>query len=152
MIRNARLEDYKEVEQMMQQVQNLHVTWRPDIYQPIKTVLSIEEYQEMIKDETIIIAEREGKVCAVSTFLERTYQNPTHVKRKVLFVDTMVVDQSHRGQGIGTRMFEYLKNAARVRNCDGIELQVNARNTAAKQMYEKCGFTEKSINMELMEL
>ena len=34
---------------------------------------------------------------------------------------------------------------------DGIELQVNARNHAAYEMYKKCGFTEKSINMELLQ-
>ena len=33
---------------------------------------------------------------------------------------------------------------------DGIELQVNARNTMAYEMYKKYGFTEKSINMELL--
>ena len=30
------------------------------------------------------------------------------------------------------------------------ELQVNAKNVAAYEMYKKCGFTEKSINMELL--
>ena len=72
------------------------------------------------------------------------------MKRKVLFVDTMAVEEKYRGKGIGTGMFEYLKKVAKERQCDGIELQVNARNTAAKKMYEKCGFTEKSINMELI--
>ncbi len=33
---------------------------------------------------------------------------------------------------------------------DGLELQVNARNTAARKMYEKLGFTEKSVNLELL--
>ena len=33
---------------------------------------------------------------------------------------------------------------------DGIELQVNAKNKAAYEMYSKYGFTEKSINMELL--
>lgn len=37
------------------------------------------------------------------------------------------------------------------KNMDGIELQVNARNVTAYEMYKKCGFTEKSINMELLE-
>lgn len=83
MIRNARMEDYQEVEKIMQQVQNLHVAWRPDIYQPIETVLPVEEYREMMETEAIIVAEQEGMVCAVSVFLERTYQNPTHVKRRV---------------------------------------------------------------------
>lgn len=36
------------------------------------------------------------------------------------------------------------------KNMDGIELQVNARNRAAYEMYKKYGFTEKSINMELL--
>lgn len=34
---------------------------------------------------------------------------------------------------------------------DGLELQVNAKNSAAKVMYESYGFTEKSINMELLD-
>lgn len=33
---------------------------------------------------------------------------------------------------------------------DGIGLQVNAKNRAAYEMYQKCGFTEKSINMEFL--
>ena len=36
------------------------------------------------------------------------------------------------------------------KNLDGIELQVNAKNNAAYEMYKKYGFTEKSINMELL--
>ena len=35
-------------------------------------------------------------------------------------------------------------------HADGIELQVNARNKAAYEMYSHYGFTEKSINMELL--
>jgi ribosomal protein S18 acetylase RimI-like enzyme len=36
------------------------------------------------------------------------------------------------------------------KNLDGIELQVNAKNKAAYEMYCNYGFTEKSINMELL--
>ena len=36
------------------------------------------------------------------------------------------------------------------KNMDGIELQVNARNRAAYEMYKKHAFTEKSINTELL--
>ena len=42
------------------------------------------------------------------------------------------------------------KIIAKEKRCDGVELQVNARNANAKVMYEKYGFTEKSINMELL--
>lgn len=31
-IRNARLDEYKRVETIMKQVQQMHIDWRPDIY------------------------------------------------------------------------------------------------------------------------
>ena len=52
--------------------------------------------------------------------------------------------------GIGHHFFEMLKDLKKEKHFDGIELQVNAKNVAAYEMYKKCGFTEKSINMELL--
>ena len=46
--------------------------------------------------------------------------------------------------------FDKLKEIKEAKKLDGIELQVNARNTMAYEMYKKYGFTEKSINMELL--
>ena len=62
----------------------------------------------------------------------------------------MAVDEKYRGLGVGHKMFELLKTKKIEKNMDGIELQVNARNRAAYEMYKKYGFTEKSINMELL--
>ena len=50
----------------------------------------------------------------------------------------------------GHHFFEMLKDLKKEKHFDGIELQVNAKNVAAYEMYKKCGFTEKSINMELL--
>lgn len=61
----------------------------------------------------------------------------------------MAVDESYRGKGIGHQLFDFVKVLVEKKHLDGIELQVNARNTLAKKMYESYGFTEKSINMEL---
>ena len=63
----------------------------------------------------------------------------------------MAIDEGYRGKGIGHKMFEFLKVVKTEKNMDGIELQVNARNVMAYEMYKKCGFTEKSINLELLE-
>lgn len=46
--------------------------------------------------------------------------------------------------------FEKVKEIKAEKNLDGIELQVNAKNKAAYEMYRSYGFTEKSINMELL--
>lgn len=80
----------------------------------------------------------------------RHIESTNQVTRDVIFIDSMAVDEQYRGKGIGHAFFDFLKELKRQKGCDGIELQVNARNKAAYQMYVNCGFTEKSINMELL--
>ena len=46
--------------------------------------------------------------------------------------------------------FEKVKEIKAKKRLDGIELQVNAKNQPAYEMYCNYGFTEKSINMELL--
>ena len=71
------------------------------------------------------------------------------VERTLYNVNAVAVDEECRGQGIGHKLFDYLKDIAKENNIDAIELQVNAENKVAKAMYEKYGFTDKSIDMEL---
>ena len=68
----------------------------------------------------------------------------------MLYIDTLVVEEAARGQGIGRALLDRLRRIAAEGAYDGIELQVNARNLQAKKLYEAYGFTEKSINMELL--
>ena len=149
-IRFAKPEDYRRVECLMQQIQKLHVIWRPDIYKPCSDVLPEAAFLEEVKQETMLVAEIEGKVVGLCAFMRRHIESDRQVTRDVLFIDVMVVDEVCRGQGIGHKLFDALKVLAKKRKVDGIELQVNARNRAAYEMYTKYGFTEKSINMELI--
>lgn len=70
--------------------------------------------------------------------------------RNIIYIDSMAVDEQYRGKGIGHTLFEFLKELKTQKGYDGIELQVNAQNKAAYKMYTDYGFTEKSINMELL--
>lgn len=72
------------------------------------------------------------------------------MKEETFFVDSMAVDEKYRGKGIGHAFFDFLKKLKNQKGYDGIELQVNAENKAAYKMYLDYGFTEKSINMELL--
>ena len=71
------------------------------------------------------------------------------ITKDVLFVSTMAVEEAYRDKGIGHQFFEKVKQLKAEKGCDTIELQVNARNKKAYEMYRNYGFTEKSINMEL---
>lgn len=149
-IRRANIDDYQAVEVIMQQVQQMHINWRPDIYKHSETVLPIEIYEQAVHDETAYVAECEGHVKGVLLIQYRHIESTNQVTRDVIYIDSMAVDEPYRGRGIGHAFFEYLKELKLQKECDGIELQVNAKNKAAYEMYVNYGFTEKSINMELL--
>lgn len=149
-IRPAGPEDYEAVERIMKQVQKMHVEWRPDIYRYVETALPCEAFAEAVKQGTFLAAERNGKVVGILSYLIRHVESENHVTRDVIFIDSMAVEEDCRGQGIGRQLFDAVRKIREQRGLDGIELQVNAKNTAAKKMYESYGFTEKSINMELL--
>lgn len=149
-IRYSLTEDYEKVEEIMQQVQELHIGWRPDIYKPASVALSYEEFNQAVKQKTFIVAEYNGNVVGILSYLYRHIEADKQVTRDVIFIDCVAVEEKYRGNGIGHELLEFVKNIVREKKLDGLELQVNAKNVKAKKMYKSYGFVEKSINMELL--
>lgn len=149
-IRLAVEQDYNAVERIMKQVHNMHVDWRPDIYTDIDPVLPQDRYLAHLTEQQVIVAEEAGEVTGLVIYLSRHISGGPMKERRVLFIDSMAVEEQHRGQGIGHKLFDYVLQLCQEQQYDGLELQVNARNAAARVMYEKYGFTEKSINMEFL--
>lgn len=149
-IRNSKLDEYETVEAIMKQVQQLHVNWRPDIYKHNETVLPLEIYEQAVNDATFFVAEYENHIAGILFIMYRHIESPSHVTRNIIFIDSMAVDEKYRGKGIGHAFFDFLKELKNQKGYDGIELQVNAKNEAAYKMYTDYGFTNKSINMELL--
>ncbi len=149
LIRCAESSDYSSVEAIMQEVQQLHINWRPDIYKPADPVYSPDYYEKLISEKRLLVAEQDGRVVGLLSFLYRHVESDKQVKREILFVDDLAVKEEYRGCGIGSQLLAVVKDKVQNEHLDGLELQVNARNLAARKMYEKLGFTEKSINLEL---
>ncbi len=150
-IRNANKSDYESVIKIMSQVQDMHAEWRPDIYRHNDNLIPKDVFEKILDNETFYVAESDNGVVGVLEIAFRHIESPSHVTRDFIFIDTMAIDENYRGMGIGHRMFDFIKAIKKEKNLDGIELQVNARNRAAYEMYKKYGFTEKSINMELLD-
>lgn len=150
-IRTAKVEDYNAVEAIMKQVHKLHVGWRPDVYKQQETILPLDEFKQAIQEQAFFVAEGEGKVVGILGLMYRHVETPVHVTKDIIFIDSMAVDESYRKKGVGHAFFDFLKELKKEKGYDAIELQVNARNKGAYDMYRNYGFTEKSINMELLE-
>ena len=150
-VRLPRLQDYERVSQIMDQVQQLHVEWRPDVYKPASPLITMDLFEAILKDGNWYVAEADGVVVGILELMKRHVESPAQVTRDVLFISTMAIDEKYRGKGIGHLFFEKVKQLKQEKGYDTIELQVNAKNRLAYEMYRKYGFTEKSINMELKE-
>ena len=149
-IRQAISSDYEVAMKIIAQVQDMHVAWRPDIYKPNNEMLSKTAFEESVKNGTFYVAEYDGKVVGILEIIFRHIETPAHVTRDIIVVDAIAVDEKYRGKGIGHQLLDFVREIKKNKGCDAIELQVNARNAAAYEMYKKYGFTEKSVNMELI--
>ena len=149
-IRNAKIEDYPAVRRIFNQVQAMHVAWRPDIYKPNDELLPEAVFRKIVGGDTFYVAETNGTVVGILELVFRHIESPAHITRDIVFIDSMAVDEAYRGRGVGHLFFEKVKEIKEQNHLDGIELQVNAKNKAAYEMYARYGFTEKSINMELL--
>ena len=148
-IRSPKQQDYDRFSNIMDQVQLLHVGWRPDVYKPATPLITKEMFEEILKGDNWYVAEADGKVVGVLELIIYHIENPSQVTRDILFISSMAVDQEYRGKGIGHQFFEKVKQIKEENGYDSIELQVNTKNKMAYEMYKDYGFTEKTINMEL---
>lgn len=150
MVRKAKKEDFGQIEKMILQVHHMHVEWRPDVYCDTESVFTEDYFEKLRKNDEIIVYEEQNEVIGTALYKERVISGVSgRIAKKTLFVDTMAVLEGHRGEGIGHALFDALKDIAKQKSCEGIELQVNAKNKNAMKMYQDYGFTEKSINMEI---
>ena len=148
-IRSPKLQDYDRFSNIMNQVQQLHVDWRPDVYKTANPLITKEMFEEILESENWYVAETNGIVVGVLELIKRHVESPSQVTKNILFISSMAVDKEYRGKGIGHQFFEKVKQIKEENGYDTIELQVNAKNQMAYEMYKNYGFTEKSINMEL---
>lgn len=150
LVRNAAIKDWEAVVRIMNQVHNMHVEWRPDIYKSNDNIIPKDIFEKIVSDDTFFVAEADGIVVGIIELVFQRIGNPSLVTRNVIFIDSMAVDENYRGMGIGHLLFEKVRQIKEQKHFDGIELQVNAKNKAAYEMYSKYGFTRQAINMELL--
>ena len=78
------------------------------------------------------------------------YQNPGFIPCTVCVIGNIVVKKESRNQGIGTHLFEYIKN----KKCpefdvQRIELDMEAKNINALSFYKKLGLIEDRIRFSM---
>ena len=148
MLELATMNDRIAVNELARQVHAMHVTWRPDIYEMVEELYSAERMQKAISARELYVAKLEGNIVGYVLLKMRNYDWPGVVKRKVMVVDEICVEESIRGHGIGKVMMEDVRALAKAFRCTDLQLGVYPQNDEAVGFYQKCGFTIRSIDMQ----
>ena len=64
---------------------------------------------------------------------------------RVCVLHTLVISPRASGKGLGTAFVRFYESYARAKKCPELRIDTNARNRAARAMYQKYGYTEIAI-------
>ncbi len=151
-IRKATSKDIPRLIALLYQVHRVHAEGRPDIFRLGNKKYTEEELEALLASELtpIYVAENENAyVCGYAfCVLQEIKDNISLMDRKTLYIDDLCVDETVRGQHIGTLLYEHVLSEAKRMGCYHVTLNVWCLNETAMRFYEKCGLTPLKITME----
>lgn len=148
MLELATVADREAVNAIARQIQDMHVSWRPDIYEPIEEHYTQSRFEEAIRNRQLYVAKLAGEVVGFAALNQCTYDWPGVVRRKVMLVDEFGVHEFCRGHGIGKAMMEDIHALAKAFGCTDLQLRVYPQNDDAVGFYQHCGFQIQNIGMQ----
>ena len=152
-IREARIEDKKELIELLMQAQELHCKNRPDIFKKVTKKEVESEVIEVLesKERKMIVAVNDKEMaCGLVIFRIKEVENHINLKNaKILYVGKILVDEKYQRQGVGTLLMQEINKVAKELNCNRIELSCWSFNKKAIEFYEACGMKVQRLNMEI---
>lgn len=152
MVRYAKREDLPRVNELRKQVNDLHVMGRSDIF---KSGFA-QEMQDFLytvfesDNMDVIVAERKGVICgfACVQYVHKP-ESPYSFARHFYDVDEFCVDKAYRRQGVATELIDFIRQEAKSKGFDRVELNMWEFNEDARAFYEAVGFTTYRRYMEM---
>ena len=149
MLELAQEADWEAVRRLSVQIHDLHAAWRPDLYYHSEEPFPKEAFLEGIRARMVYVAKRRETVVGYVVLSAMHKDGPGTVEYKALRLDSICVDEAARGQGIGKAMINDVWALAKAFGCREVVLGVHPENDDAVAFYQKCGFTIRTINMQM---
>ena len=148
MLQLASPADRSGVERLAQQVHELHVQWRPDLYESVPELYSEQRYLDATRSRSLYVAKIEDTIIGYCLLSIRNVEGAGLAHRKVMRVEEICVEEALRNQGFGKDMMEDVRALAAAFRCTDLQLGVYPQNDDAVGFFQKCGFTIRSIEMQ----
>ena len=148
MLELATTKDRSAINSLARQVHEMHVQWRPDLFQMPEELFPEERFSELIQKRELYVAKLNGAVAGFCWLKMRKSEDIGRIPRKIMEIHQFCVDEDFRNHGIGTQMMEEIRVLAKAFGCTDLQLGVYPQNDAAVSFYQKCGFMIRSIDMQ----
>lgn len=149
-IRPAQIADYADYCDLMAQIDKLHRDQHPEYFREAIPVRERFYYESVLADEnqTIWVAEIDGKLAGIIEWeVIHARDIPILQSRTAIRIDTLVVHQDYKRQGIGRALMSALDEWAKAQNILNLELGVWTFNESAIKFYESLGYSFYRTNM-----
>lgn len=150
MIREARKKDYEEIKQLVDQIHDLHLKNRPDIYQE-GNPMPRGVFDKYLNDNNALnyVYILNDKIVGLLMATKKEVGTiPIMKKRTICFIEDIVVDKNYRKQGIGKKLYNHLKEVSKKNRINAIELNVWGFNQNAIDFYKSLGMNVKEMRLE----
>ena len=151
-IRRATAADIEGIDKLLHQVNMVHHNGRPDLFKAGGRKYTDEQLLALLADDTrpvFAAVDEAGHVLGYAfCILQQHPDDNILTDIKTLYIDDLCVDENIRGQHIGRRLYEYVKQYAKETGCYNLTLNVWACNESAKKFYERCGLVPQKYGME----
>lgn len=138
-IRVAQIQDVENLVRLLDTLFTQEVEFKPDVHLQTAGLSSIIADASIGK---ILIAADGDKVVGMVNLL---YTISTALGGRVAIFEDMVVDQSVRGLGIGSKLLTSAIEMCRADGCKRITLLTDGQNIAAQHFYERMGFQRSEM-------
>jgi ribosomal protein S18 acetylase RimI-like enzyme len=150
-IRKALESDYEAICALCQEGDAVHQAALPDVFRPAgEPARSLEYIQQILQDPNalLLVAESNDAILGLLQACVRSAPDiPILHPRRSAFVDTLVVSEHFRRQGIARALMYHVEEWATKLAIPVIELNVWEFNESAIRLYEELGYTTASRRM-----
>ena len=94
----------------------------------------------------VLLAEDEGRIAGL---LSLSFRHTLFHPAPSALIDELVVEQGHRGRGIGQQLMAEAIERCRTAGCCEIEVSTERSNEAAQKFYRQQGFSHEAVLFEL---
>ena len=150
-IRFAQPKDVPAILNLLRQVGSVHHEGRPDLFRSTAQKYSASQILAMLEDvdSPIFVAAEEDTVLGYCFCMVKDFSlDSVMADYKTLYIDDLCIDENHRGQHVGSALYDAACKYAKMRKCYNVTLNVWCCNESAMKFYQSKGMQPQKIGME----